>query len=144
MQINHEVDLEGLKAIVEGAADLNDNQEMFQSLSRISAAKKELKDILDELEDYEAGAKNLILQKARQLYGSDWQTISGKGYKITRSATGNVFIRNPDLKVAKKYVEIKESLKTKLIQEDLEKTGKLPEGIEVNPQRGESIRITIK
>lgn len=144
MIINHEVDLEVLKNVIEGATDLNDNNEMFKSLTQITNAKKELKDILDELEKYEVGAKNLITQKARQLYGKDWQTITGQGYKITRSSTGNIYVRNPDLPVSKRFIELKESLLTKVIDAELEKTGKLPKGIELNPSRGESIRITIK
>lgn len=142
--LNYELDEEKLSSAINNAIDLKNNNEMFEQLSSVSKAKKELEDALDKLSSIELVAKGLINSKAKQLYGKDWQTITGQGYKITRSATGNIYVRNPDLPVSKKFIELKEVLLTKVIDAELEKTGKLPKGIELNPSRGESIRITIK
>ena len=144
ISLNYEIDEEQLAQTVNEAINLEDNEQMFEQLSAVAKAKCELKDALEKLETIEVVAKGLINSKAKQLYGTDWQTIVGKGYKITRSKTGNVYIHNPDIPVNKKFIELKESLLTKVIEEEIEKTGKLPKGIEVNPNRGESIRIAIK
>jgi len=142
--LNFEINEEKLAESINDAIKLDDNEQMFNHLCEVKRTKMELEDALEKLEKIEIVAKGLINSKAKQLYGNDWQTIVGKGYKITRSSTGNVYVRNPEIKVSKKFIEIKESLLTKEIDLEIEKTGKLPKGIEVNPNRGESIRITIK
>jgi hypothetical protein len=142
--LNYELDDKKLADSINSAIELKDNNEMFEQLSAVSKAKKEIEDALEQIAKIELVAKGFINSKAKQLYGKDWQTVTGQGYKITRSSTGNIYIRNPDLPVSKKFIELKESLLTKVIDAELEKTGKLPKGIELNPSRGESIRITIK
>jgi len=142
--LNYELDDKKLADSINNAIELKDNNEMFEQLSAVSKVKKYLEDALDKVAQIELVAKGLINSKAKQLYGKDWQTVTGQGYKITRSSTGNIYVRNSDLPVSKKFVELKESLLTKVIDAELEKTGKLPKGIELNPSRGESIRITIK
>lgn len=144
IELNYKLDEEELASSINEAIKLEDNERMFDSLCEVKRAKLELEDALEKLEKIEIIAKGLINSKAKQLYGNDWQTIVSKGYKITRSSTGNIYIRNPDLPVSKKFIELKECLLTKLIDAELEKTGKLPKGIEINPSRGESIRITLK
>lgn len=144
ISLNYEIDEEKLAETINEAIKLKDNNEMFEQFSLVAKAKNELKDALDKLEGIEIIAKGLINSKAKQLYGKDWQTVTGQGYKITRSSTGNIYVRNPDLPVSKKFIELKESLLTKIIDAELEKTGKLPKGIEINPNRNESIRITLR
>jgi len=144
LSLNYEINEEELAKSINEAIKLDDNEQMFNHLCEVKRAKLELEDALEKLEKIEVVAKGLINSKATQLYGNDWQTVVGKGYKITRSSTGNVYVRNPDLPVSKKFLKIIESLDTKAIDIELEKTQKLPKGIEVNPSRGTSIRITIK
>lgn len=144
MKIEHEINLENLHKTIEESLNFNDNEMLFGQLSSITTAKNEIKDLLDKVEKIELEAKGLINSKAKALYGNDWQVISGKGYKILRSPTGAVFTRNPAIKVDKKFIKIVESINTDAVKAELDKTEKLPTGIELNPDRGETIKITIK
>ena len=143
INLNYEINEEELAKSINEAIKLEDNEEMFNQLCQVKVAKKELEDALERLDKIEIIAKGLINSKAKQFYGTDWQTICSKNYKITRSQTGNIYVRNQD-HVNKKFIELKETILTKVIDSEIEKTGKLPKGIEVNPSRGESIRITLK
>jgi len=142
--LNYEINEEELAKSINEAIKLDDNEEMFNQLCTVKRAKLELEDALEKLDGIEVIAKGLINSKAKQLYGTDWQTIASKNYKITRSKTGNVYIRNPEISVNKKFLKIVESLDTKAIDAELEKSQKLPKGVEVNLNRGDSIRITLK
>lgn len=142
--LNYEINDEELSKSINEAIKLDNNEEMFDRLCEVKRAKLELEEALDKIEKLEIIAKGLINSKANELYSTDWQTITGKNYKITKSSTGSIYIRNPDIKVNKKFIELKESLLTKIIDLEIETTGKLPKGIEINPSRGSSIRITLK
>lgn len=144
IELNYKLDEIKLADTINDAIKLEDNEEMFNQLCQVELAKKDLEDALEKLEQIEVIAKGLINSKAKELYGIDWQTIVSKNYKITRSKTGNIYVINPDIKVNKKFLKIVESLDTKLIDEELEKTQTLPKGVELNPSRGDSIRITLK
>lgn len=133
-----------LKQAIASAKDLNDNEAAFAELSKVSQVKKQIKDVLDTLESIEAEAKSEIDSRAKALYGSDWQAIAGRGYKISRSRTGSVYTINPEIKPLKKYLVIKETVNTKLVEAEVEVNGKLPKGIEINPSRGTMIKVTIK
>lgn len=143
MKIEHEIDVEGLKKIIDEALDFNENEMIFGQLSAVTTAKKELEASLKKVEEVEKEAKGLINAKAKALYGTDWKVIAGRGYKITRSNTGAVYTTNPEVKVSKKFLKVVESVDTKAVELALEKTEKLPKGIEYNPKRGESLRITV-
>lgn len=142
--LNYEINEEELAKSINEAIKLEDNEEMFNQLCAVKRAKLELEEALEKLEKIESIAKGFINSKAKQLYGNDWQTIASKNYKITRSKTGNIYVINPEIKVSKKFLKIVESIDTKLVDAELEKTQKLPKGIELNPSRGDSIRITLK
>ena len=138
------IDDEALKANILEATDLNDNEAMFERLTEIAKAKKELSDALDQITSLESLAKSEIDSRAKTLYGNDWQAIAGSGYKISKSYTGAVYNISPDVKPAKKYLVIKESINTKVVEAELEVSGKLPKGIEPNKSRGTMLRITLK
>lgn len=138
------IDEEALKANILEATDLNDNEAMFERLTEITKAKKELSDALDKIAGLESLAKSEIDSRAKTLYGNDWQAIVGSGYKISKSYTGAVYNISPDVKPAKKYLVIKESVNTKAVEAELEVSGKLPKGIEPNKARGTMIRISLK
>lgn len=138
------IDEDELKSLISEAKDLNDHEEMFNKLSEISVLKKEIADALEIVEGVEREAKYTIDDRARELYGNDWQAISGKGYKISRSRTGSVYTILPDIKPQKKFLVIKESINTKAVDAEIEEKGKLPKGVEYNPSRGTMIRITLR
>lgn len=138
------IDEEALKANILEATDLNDNEAMFERLTEIAKAKKELSDALDKIAGLESLAKSEIDSRAKTLYGNDWQAIVGSGYKISKSYTGAVYNISPDVKPSKKYLVIKESVNTKAVEAELEVSGKLPKGIELNESRGTMIRISLK
>ena len=144
LTLDYTLNVKMLTQTIEDALKLDDNEQLFNELTKVSVAKKEIEAMLEKVESIEKDAKGLINSKAKALYGADWQAIAGKGYKITRSATGSVYARAMDVPVNKKFIELKEVLLTKVIDAEIDKTGKLPKGIEINPSRGESIRITIK
>lgn len=141
IKLELEIDIDELKETINNAVDLNDNEEVFNSLVQFARAKKQINALYDELIGIEDTAKSLIKSKASALYGNNWQAIKGRGYKISRSQTGPVF--NIDGKPPKQFVVIKESLDSKLVENYIKETGKLPKGISYNPSRGSSLRITV-
>lgn len=138
------IDDEKLKESITTAADLNNNDEAFAGLTTISQFKKQIADALDTIDGIEREAKAAIDARAKTLYGINWQAITGQGYKITRSKTGSVYNINPEFKPDKKFLIIKESVNSKLVDAEVELHGKLPKGIEINPDRGTMIKVTIK
>lgn len=138
------IDDEALKASISEAGDLNNNEAMFEKLTEITKAKKELADALEVISSMESMAKNEIDSRAKTLYGINWQAISGEGYKISKSFTGAVYEINPEIKPSKKYLVVKETVNTKAVEAELELNGKLPKGIEPNKSRGTMLRITLK
>lgn len=142
--LNYEIDEEKLSETINEAIKLDDNEQMFNQLCEVKRAKAELEDALEALDKIEVVAKGLINSKAKELYGNDWQTIAGQGYKITRSKTGSIYQVSPMERPNKKFLIIKESIDSKAVDAAIEKSGKLPKGIEINPNRGESIRVALK
>lgn len=145
VELNIKIDDEKLEKTIADAEQLSDNDKVFASLTEVVKAKKELEDALEVVARLEAKAKQDIDAKAKALYGNDWQAIAGTGYKITRSFTGAVYIINPDQRPDKKYLKVTESIDTAKVKAAIElNDGKLPKGIELNPHRNTSIRITLK
>lgn len=141
IKIEAEIDIKSLRNLIEDAADLNDNEEVFNKLIEVYRVKKQAEDILDSLKTIEETAKSAIKSRATELYGPEWEAVKGKNYKITRSSTGAVF--SIAGKVQKKFKVIKESVDTKAVNQYIKKKGKLPTGLEYNATRGSSIRITV-
>lgn len=143
MKIEYLLDIDKLKTLINEASNLNDNNDFFKKLSEINKAKNELKDILEDVDSIESEIKSVINGRAKQLYGNDWQVIKGKGYKLSRYFSGDIFSREEDTKINKKYLKIVERLDSKAIEDDIVKTGALPKGLLYNPSRNEVIRITV-
>lgn len=141
LKIDFEIDINQLKGSIDDSDDLNDNEKLFSKLVEFQRVKEQIKNVLEQVEQIERDAKGTIKQKANQLYGDSWTAIKGDGYKITKSETGAVFniIGRPQ----KKFIEIKESVNTKEVLSHIKEKGKLPGGLEYNPSRGTSIRITV-
>lgn len=144
ISINYELNPDEFATSLAEAEKLENAEGMIEQLTKITKAKKELKDLLETVEKYESAAKGLINSRAKTLYGQDWQAIAGDGFKITRSKSGAIYTRNPDIPVNKKFIEVKESINTKAVDAYFDEKEALPKGIELNPTRSEVIRITIK
>lgn len=144
VEINYTIEPEKFAESIAEAEKLEDNQQMIEQLTTITKAKNELKDLLEIVEKHESAAKMIINARAKQLYGSDWQAIAGDGFKISRSFTGAVYTLNPDYNTPKKFLKIVTSVDAKAVDAYRDEKNKLPVGVELNPTRGESIRITIK
>lgn len=145
IELNIKIDDEQLENTINNAEQLKDNDKVFASLTEVVKAKKQIEDALEVVSKLEAKAKQDIDAKAKALYGNDWQAIAGTGYKITRSFTGAVYMINPDQHPDKKYLKVTESIDTAKVKAAIElNDGKLPKGIELNPHRNTSIRITLK
>lgn len=135
---NEEDCLEAIKQ----AASLKDNQQLFHDLAEIAQVKNSLKEIIDEVDAVDRQVKQTINDRAKALYGSDWDVISGDGFKISRSFTGAVYEVTGTPKKA--FLKIVTNADSGAIDEYIKQHSKLPEGIALNENRGESIRITIK
>lgn len=144
VEINYAIEPEKFAESISAAEKLEDNKQMLEQLTVITKAKNEIKDLLETVEKYESAAKSIINARAKQLYGEDWQAIAGDGFKISRSFTGAVYTLNPDYKTPKKFLKVVTSIDTKAVDAYRDEKEKLPVGVELNPTRGESIRITIK
>lgn len=141
VKIDVTIDLKTIRETIDEALDLNDNEELFNKLVDFARTKKILKDAQEQIESVEADVKGLIKAKANALYGNEWEALKGDNYKITKSPTGAVFAING--KVKKQFLVVKESVDTKLVNKFIKEEGKLPAGIDYNPERGSSIRITV-
>ena len=135
-------DLDAIKAEIESSKKITGDEAYFEQLSKIQATKKVLGDIEDQLKSIEAEAKGFINSKAKALYGDNWTVIDGANFKISRSKTGDVYIINGS--PASQFIKTKVSVDTKAVDKYITENKKLPKYIEVNDQRGESIKITVK
>lgn len=141
IKIEAEIDVKALKERLEKATKIEDGEQFFETLSQVYKAKAELDAAYDLIKSIETDAKGLINAKAKALYGDSWTAIKGERFKITRSKTGDVYaiVGKPQ----KKFLKVKVSADSKAVDAFVELKGKLPAGIEINDQRGESIRVTI-
>ena len=138
-------DQEALNVVVDSAKDLNDNPVIFKELSRIATVKRQLEEALAQVSQVESDAKKVIADKASQS-DPNWKVIVGPGYKINRKKTGAVYVVTDEAKAQaffKPPTPPKPSLDTDKIKDYIETESKLPDGIEKNPKRGESITMTV-
>lgn len=135
-------DLDSIKEQIESSKTIKGDEAYFTQLAQIDVVKKQLSVLEDELKSIESTAKGFINSKAKALYGDNWQVISGENFKISRSKTGDMYLVTGE--PSAKFVKIKKSVDSKAVDEFVAKNSKLPKGIAVNEQRGESIRISIK
>jgi hypothetical protein len=142
IELNYKLDDQAIKNLISEAAELENNGELFGRLAEIARIKQEFRDVEEVLDKLELEIKAEINEKAKALYGPQWQAIKGDGYKITRSHTGSIYEVTGE--PAPELVEIKRSIKSKLVDEYVKAKGTLPEGIGYNPNRGEAIRISVK
>lgn len=142
ININATFNLVELREQIEKATKIEDGEQFFESLSEVYKIKAEIGAIMDQITSIEADAKGLINTKAKALYGNEWQAISGEKFKITRSRTGDVYTITGQ--APPRFVKIKKTVDSKAVDNYVAEKGKLPTGIEINDQRGESIRVTLK
>lgn len=140
--ISAEIDIDAIKKIADEALSLDDNAAIFAKLAEFAHVKGQLDDALDAIKTAEAEIKGIINAKAKQLYGPNWQAISGAGYKISRSFTGAKYEQIGA--APEEFIVIKQSVDSKAVDNYVKANSALPEGIAVNQSRGESIRMTIK
>lgn len=136
-----EIDIDALKASISRSKALEDNDKVFAVLSSIAAPKIQLKQALEVVEGIEREIKQLISDKAQTLYGSDWNVIQGTGYRISRQKSGALYELNgePD----KRFVKITRSINSDAVTEFVKGNGKLPEGVAINTNRTEVIKLTV-
>jgi hypothetical protein len=142
IDLHYKLDDQAIKYLITEADELENNDELFGHLAEIARIKQDFRDVEEVLNKLELDIKGEINAKAKALYGSQWQAIKGDGYKITRSYTGSIYEVAGE--PAPELVEVKKSIKSKLVDEYVKAKGILPEGIGYNPNRGEAIRITVK
>lgn len=137
-----EIDVDQVISQIDKAKELENNSELFTTLASLSATKKMIDEAYDKYVEVEQNIKQAINDKAKSVYGVKWEAIAGEGYKITRSLTGSVYELTD--RVQSKFVVVKKTPNTKEINAYIKAKSKLPAGVEYNPNRGESLRITVK
>ena len=142
IDLHYQVDYNAIVNLISKAKELDDNDKLFARLAEIERIKQDFKHVQALLDEIELGIKGEINAKAKALYGPVWQAIKGDGYKITRSYTGSIYEIAGE--PAPELIEVKQTVKSKLVDEYVKAKGTLPEGIGYNPNRGEAIRITVK
>lgn len=140
LDINTTLDLDPFLTKIKYAKNLED-KEFFGELAKIQSVKDELKDIQEAVEDVERQVKQAINDRAKALYGDNWQAIKGEGFKISRSMTGAVYSVTD--KADDKFIQLSVRPDTKAIDSYIETKGELPGGVDFNPKRNESLRITV-
>ena len=142
IDLHYQVNDKAIKSLIREADDLERNDELFSHLAQIARIKQDFKDVEELLDKLELEIKAEINEKAKALYGPQWQAIKGDGYKITRSYTGSIYEIAGE--PAPELIEVKQTIKSKLVDEYVKAKGTLPAGIGYNPNRGEAIRISVK
>lgn len=143
LKLSIEIDLEAITKAVEDSKTLEDNELLFGKLSAFAFDKKQVEVFNEAFENVERMVKQVINDKAKALYGSNWTAIKGSNYKITRSLTGSVYqILDVD-KVPEDILKVKIDIDSKKVNDYVKANSKLPEGLTVNPNRSESIRLSV-
>lgn len=142
MKIEANIDLDAFREALDSSKKITGDEDYFTTLSGIQAIKKDVKDVLEQVESLEAEAKGLIDNKAKALLGDNWQVIDGEKVKIVKSPTGSVYELTDT--ASPKFIITKKSVNTDEVDAFVEKNAKLPKGIMLNPKRGSSIRINLK
>lgn len=141
LELSISVDLEAITKAVEESKTLEDNDKLFGQLASFAFDKQQVAIFNDAFEKIEREVKQVINDKAKSLYGADWKAIKGTGYKISRSMTGSIYEITGEPKP--EFVDIKITPKTKTIEDFIKAKSTLPDGIAYNPNRNESIRISV-
>lgn len=142
IEIKYTLDLERVKGDIASSLNLENDAKLFEALASLAAIKEEFKQAADTVDEVDRTIKQHINDRAKALYGTNWEAIVGDNYKITKSSTGSVYEATDE--APEEFLVIKKSVDTKAVETEVKKTGKLPVGIEFNGKRGESIRITLK
>jgi hypothetical protein len=144
ININININPDEIISVLEKVKKLENNDQVFKMLSQVATPKQELKDALEIIEDAERKIKRAISDRAGKLYGKDWQAIAGNGYKIGRQMSGSVYELENDAEVPDEFKKVAISLDSDIVTSYVKANGKLPDGIVVNPNRQEVIRLTVK
>lgn len=143
LELTIKVDLEAITKAVEESKTLEDNELLFAKLSSFAFEKKQVEAFNDAFEQAERMVKQVINDKAKALYGPNWTAIKGSNYKITRNLTGSVYQILDLEKVPEDILKVKMDIDNDKVKDYVKANSKLPEGLTVNPNRSESLRITV-
>lgn len=143
LELTIKVDLEAITKAVEDSKNLEDNELLFGKLSAFAFEKKQVEAFNEAFENVERMVKQVINDKAKALYGANWTAIKGSNYKITRSLTGSVYQIIDLEKVPENILKVKMDIDSKKVNDYVKANSKLPDGLTVNPNRSESVRITV-
>lgn len=138
-------DTDELADQIKAAQKLETDEAVFAGLAKVVSAKKDLATAKEALDKVESTVKSAINDKAKALYGPNWQAIAGQGFKITRSQSGAVYeVLDNEQAIDAGVVKVDIKPDTDKINEFLETKEKLPPGIGRNESRTEQIRITLE
>jgi hypothetical protein len=144
IELKFEVDLKALLESIAKSGDLGNDPEVFNALAEVERVKASFKAAQKKLDEIEKQAKEVINGRAKALYGDNWSVIkdSEDRYKILRTPTGSVFEATDD--ADDEFLKLQISVDTDKVETFIKENSKLPEGIQYNPNRGQSIRINVK
>lgn len=144
IKIEAEFDPEAIKETIASSQKLEDDHKVFEQLASIAKLKKQLANAQDEFDQLEREAKQAINDRAKSLYGEDWSAIKGDKFKIVRYLSGSVYeIVDTDAVDTIFVKKVDPTLDTDAIDVYRETKSSLPDGIGVNPNRKEVIRVSV-
>lgn len=141
--IKLDLEIKDITDYIKNAKDIRDSEVLFSYLSEIDKYKKQINEFLEEFGRLETEVKQQINDKAKALYGTNWQAIAGDKYKITRSFAGAIYEASNIDRVADEYKKVNISLNSGAIDQYIREKEMLPEGIDYNPNRSEVIKINV-
>lgn len=140
--VHAEIDLDTTLVHIADAPELESSEAVFEGLSQIAAAKAEANRVLDEVVAAELQVKQAINDKAKALYGPNWEAIKGERFKIVRYRTGSIYELAGE--ADPEFLKVTTTVDSDAVDKYVTERETLPEGIEINPNRGETIRITVQ
>jgi hypothetical protein len=124
------------------ATDLQNDSDVFRSLSVLAEIKDDIKEIETPINELYKQVIQAISKKAQELYGKDWKVIKGNDYSISRSYSGAVYQITDD--TPDQFIKIERKPNTDEIENYIKENSKLPDGVDYNPDRSESIRVKLQ
>lgn len=142
LTLQAEFDIKAFKDVVASSKDLADDEKFFASLSQFQKIKNEYKQMGEDLDGAEREIKQAINDRAKAVFGDNWQAIAGSGWKISRSYAGSLYSIE-DLAKATDFVKMEYKPDSKAIDEFISKNSALPDGVSRNSNRTEVLRISV-
>jgi hypothetical protein len=138
------IDADKIEQTIRKSKDVQNDEQVFHELSWLMQNKKAVDELNDQWEALERKIKEALNDKAKSLLGPEYKALDGDGWSLRRSLTGSIYqIANPEA-VPEDLLEVKLTVKSKEVGNYIKANSKLPDGLAYNPNRNESLKVTLK